>query len=113
LDATILTGSLFAPVLAPLVERLNARFGTRLRVRAVENRYFGSEIVVAGLMTGSCILAMREHLEGDFLIIPSTALKSDDRIMLDGMRLEELERELSMPVRALDFEGFAAMLSEE
>ncbi|HEY0080835.1 MAG TPA: DUF512 domain-containing protein [Pyrinomonadaceae bacterium] len=112
LHATVLTGTLFAPVLAPMVERLNARTGTRLKVSAVENRYFGSEIVVAGLMTGSCILAMRDELEGDFLIIPSTALKSDDAIMLDGMRLEELERQLSMPVRALDFEGFAAMLSE-
>ena len=30
--------------------------------------------------------------------------------MLDGMRLDELERETGLPVHALDFEGFARML---
>src|SRR5918912_1240577 len=47
LHGTILTGTLFGPVLTDLVDRLNARFGTRLRVVVVENLYFGPEIVVA------------------------------------------------------------------
>src|SRR3712207_7500908 len=47
LHGTVLTGTLFAPVLGELVGRLNERFGTRLKVAAVENRYFGPEIVVA------------------------------------------------------------------
>src|SRR5947209_1364058 len=55
LNATILTGTLFAPVLEDLIAQLNARTGTRLRVAAVQNRYFGPEIVVAGLMTGECV----------------------------------------------------------
>jgi NifB/MoaA-like Fe-S oxidoreductase len=77
----------------------------------VENKYFGEEIVVAGLMTGSCILAARGQLEGQFVVIPKTAHKSDESIMLDGTRLEELERQLGMSVRALDFEGFARMIA--
>src|SRR5918992_3822211 len=36
LDGTILTGTLFAPVLSELVDELNVRTGTRLRVVAVE-----------------------------------------------------------------------------
>lgn len=111
LNGTLLTGALFAPILREMVERLNGRFGTRLRVVAVENRYFGSEIVVAGLMTGSDILAMRDDLAGDFVVIPKTAHKSDEPVMLDGMRLDELEVQLGMPVRALDFEGFARMIT--
>src|SRR5919199_2067057 len=46
LYGTILTGTLFAPVLRQLIDRVNERHGTRLRVAAVENVYFGSEIVV-------------------------------------------------------------------
>ncbi len=110
LHGTILTGKLFAPVLKDLIDRLNERFGTRLHTLAVENQYFGSEIVVAGLMTGSDILAVRDQIRGDFIIMPSTALKSDEAIMLDGTKLEDLQRELSLRIHAFDFEAFARML---
>jgi putative radical SAM enzyme (TIGR03279 family) len=111
LRGTVLTGSLFAPVLAELVGRLNERAGTRLKVVAVENSYFGSEIVVAGLMTGECVLAARELIEGDFVILPSTAHKSDEPVMLDGTRLEDLSARLGLPVRALDLAGFARLVA--
>ncbi len=110
LDGAILTGTLFAPVLTELMNRLNERFGTRLRVVGVENRYFGAEIVVAGLMTGECILAARAALRGEFVIIPSSARKSDEPVMLDGTKLDELERQLGLSVHALDFDGFARLL---
>jgi putative radical SAM enzyme (TIGR03279 family) len=111
LRGTVLTGTLFAPELAEMFGRLNERFGTRLKTVAVENRYFGSEIVVAGLMTGQCVLAARGQFEGDFVIIPRTAHKSDEPVMLDGTRLEDLERQLGLPLRALDFEGLAGLLA--
>ena len=111
LDGTILTGKLFAPVLSELVGELNRRTGTRLRVAAVENRYFGEEIVVAGLMTGECVLAARERIEGDFVIIPKTAHKSDEPVMLDGTTLEALAASLGRPVHAVDFKEFGRLLS--
>jgi putative radical SAM enzyme (TIGR03279 family) len=112
LRGTVLTGTLFAPVLTDLVGRLNARAGTRLKVVAVENRYFGPEIVVAGLMTGGCVVAAREQFEGDFVVLPSAARKSDEPIMLDGTRLDELEKRLGLPLRVLDAGGFARMVAE-
>ncbi|MDT5296580.1 MAG: hypothetical protein QOJ76_3460 [Acidobacteriota bacterium] len=111
LHGTVLTGTLFAPVLTELIAGLNERFATRLGVVAVENQFFGPEIVVAGLMTGTCVLAAREKLEGEFVVIPQTAHKSDEPVMLDGMRLEELERRLGRPVHALDLEGFERLLA--
>jgi putative radical SAM enzyme (TIGR03279 family) len=110
LDGTVLTGTLFAPVLSELVGELNRRTGTRLRVVAVENKYFGEEIVVAGLMTGECVLAARERIGGDFVIIPKTAHKSDEPVMLDGTTLEALAASLGRPVRAVDFEEFGRLL---
>ena len=112
LSGTVMTGTLFAPILKELLERLNARFGTRLHVAAVENHYFGGDVSVAGLLTGSCLLAARNQIRGDFAIIPSAILKSGERVMLDGMTLSEVEQQLGLRVQALDFAAFARMLSE-
>jgi NifB/MoaA-like Fe-S oxidoreductase len=48
-------------------------------------------------------------VQGDFVIIPSSSLKSGESIMLDGMKLEELEKEMQVPVRALDLNGLAEL----
>ncbi|MDQ6651856.1 MAG: DUF512 domain-containing protein [Acidobacteriota bacterium] len=108
---TLLTGTLFAPVLTPLIENLNVRFGVRLTVLGVENNYFGGDVSVAGLLTGGDFLAARQRISGDFVIIPKSTLKSDEEIMLDGMKLEELARELRLPVYPLDLNSFAQFLS--
>ncbi len=113
LSATVITGTLFAPILEKLLTRLNTRFGTRLRLAAVENNYFGGDVSVAGLLTGGDLLAARDRISGDFLVIPASMLKSGDTVMLDGMKLDEVERELGLPVRALDFAGFAQMIEQQ
>jgi putative radical SAM enzyme (TIGR03279 family) len=112
LHATILTGKLFAPELETLISRLNADFGTRLKALAVENTYFGPDIVVAGLVTGRDVLAVRERIEGEFVVLPSVMFKSDEPVMLDGTTRDQLEKELGLPTSVLDFEGFAALLQQ-
>jgi putative radical SAM enzyme (TIGR03279 family) len=107
---TILTGTLFAPVLKPLVESLNLQAGTQLSVVGVANNYFGGDVSVAGLLTGGDLLAARERIEGDFVIIPRSTLKSDEEIMLDGMTLAELTAKLGLPVYAFDLESFGRFL---
>jgi putative radical SAM enzyme (TIGR03279 family) len=111
LHATVLTGKLFAPVLREMLERLNEHFGTRLKTVAIENDYFGPDIVVAGLMTGREVIAARAEIEGDFVIVPSAAFKSDEPVMLDGTTLEGLQKSLGVPVRAADFAAFARLLA--
>ncbi len=85
---TVLTGTLFAPELRKMVNKLNTRFGTRIHVEAVENNYFGGDVSVAGLLTGGDFLSARGQVRGNFVIIPKHTLKSDEEIMLDGMTLE-------------------------
>ncbi|HEY0385342.1 MAG TPA: DUF512 domain-containing protein [Pyrinomonadaceae bacterium] len=112
LRGTVVTGTLFAPILRDALERLNARFGTRLQVEAIENRYFGGDVSVAGLLTGGDLLAARDQVRGDFLVIPGSMLKSGETVMLDGMTLAEVERDLGLPVHASDFTALARMISE-
>jgi len=111
LRGTLLTGTLFAPVFAPLIEKLNTRLGTELSVAGVENNYFGGDVSVAGLLTGSDLLAARRQVKGDFVIIPKSTLKSDEEIMLDGMTLKELNQKLGLPVHAFDLQSFGRFLS--
>ncbi len=110
LRGTVLTGSLFAPVLKHLVDDLNIQFGTALEVVAVANNYFGGDVSVAGLLTGGDVLAAREKITGDFVIIPRTMLKSDEEIMLDGMKLDDLSQQLDMPVYPHDLKSFGQFL---
>src|SRR6185503_1191312 len=94
---TIMTGTLFAPILRRMIDRLNRRFATKLSVVAVDNLYFGGDVSVAGLVTGRDLLAVRSSVVGDFVIIPRTMLKSDEAVMLDGMKLEEIEKSFGLP----------------
>ncbi len=108
--ATILTGSLFAPVLQPMIDELNSGFGTAVHVEAVENNYFGGDVSVAGLLTGSDLLRARDRLQGEFVMIPRQTLKSDEDILLDGMKLADLSAQLGRPVYPADLESLADLL---
>ena len=110
---TILTGTLFAPVLRKLVEKLNKQFGSQLIVEPVENGYFGGDVSVAGLLTGRDLLSARERIKGDFVLIPRQMLKSDEEIMLDGMRLGEVAEGLGVPVHAINLDQFAGLLLQQ
>ena len=109
-SGTIFTGTLFAPVLRKMIDKLNARFGTRLVVEALENSYFGGDVSVAGLLTGQDLVQARERVTGEFVCIPRQMLKSDEAIMLDGMKLAEVSRALGQPVHAVNLKELATLL---
>jgi putative radical SAM enzyme (TIGR03279 family) len=112
LEGAVMTGTLFAPALKDLLERVNEKFGTRLGVVAVENDYFGGDVSVAGLLTGGDFLKARDKVTGRFVIIPGSAIKSDEEIMLDGMTLSELREGMRLPVLPMDFASFARTLEK-
>src|SRR5260370_864488 len=103
LYGTIMTGTIFAPVLRQQVERLNRRFQTRLEVVAVEIESLGGVVCVAGFWRGGAFMAARDRVRGEFAIIPGVALKSDEPVMLDGMRFEEVQKEFAVPLYPFDF----------
>src|SRR5690349_237711 len=110
---TIFTGTLFAPVLREMIDKLNRRFGTQLVVDVLENSYFGGDVSVAGLLTGQDLLQARERNAGEFVVIPRQMLKSDEPIMLDGMHLSDVSRALGQPVHALNLKELATLLMSQ
>lgn len=109
---TIMTGTLFAPVLKGYVYKMNSVIGSRLHVEAVDNNYFGGDVSVAGLLTGGDIIAARERVRGDFVLIPRAMLKSDEEIMLDGITLTALQEALDLPVIPVDTKNLASVLKQ-
>jgi NifB/MoaA-like Fe-S oxidoreductase len=99
INGTLATGLIFYPMLAKAVEEMNAKYGTRLRVAAVENQFFGAGVTVAGLLSGVDFLGARAKFGGDFLMIPPDCYRQHDLRFLDGMTVGELAGELALPIK--------------
>ncbi len=106
LNGTILTGEMFAPILTEQIEKLNAILNSKLKVIAVPNTYFGGDVSVAGLLTGQDFLAVKDKIEGDFVIIPKHTIKSDEPILLDGMQFDYLKSQFDVPIYDMDVQEF-------
>jgi len=108
---TIFTGTLFAPVLTKAIEKLNSKLHTELSVIPVNNNYFGGDVSVAGLVTGSDLIASRDQIKGEFVLIPRQMLKSDEAIMLDGTTQKQVETAIGVPVHAVNLSELEYFLS--
>ena len=97
---TVLTGKLFYSVLAKTTTEINKKFGTRLRVVAVENKFFGKGVTVAGLLSGMDFIAGAENYEGKFLMIPPDCYRKHDKKFLDGMTIGELEVQTGWSIKS-------------
>lgn len=106
---TIATGRLAAPALTSLAEQITEKYpGLSVRVIPIENRFFGSRITVAGLITGRDLTGQLQGKDlGDRVLISSSMLKADEDIFLDDMTLSEAEELLNTPLYAVDSEGEA------
>ena len=112
-DGTLLTGEMFAPILREHINKYNALTGSRLRVMAVPNTYFGGDVSVAGLLTGQDLVAVKDRVKGDFVVIPKVTIKSDEPIFLDGMTYDDLKSQFAVPVYDVDTNGLIAMLKSD
>lgn len=95
----ILTGEYGARVLAPLVDSLHR---SDIRVLAVENRFFGGNIGVSGLMTGADLVrVLGSEPEGHRYLLPDACL-SEGRF-LDELTIADLPR----PVEVVPTDGLS------
>ncbi|MEQ8842541.1 MAG: DUF512 domain-containing protein [Acidimicrobiales bacterium] len=95
----ILTGTLGAPILAPLVAEIGR---DDVRVIPVPNDYFGGNIGVSGLMVGEDIArVLAAEPEGHRYVLPDVCLSRG--VFLDGTRPEDLPR----PVEVIATDGAA------
>ena len=99
----LLTGKSAYNILLTIAGDLSAVQGLQVNAMAVENKFFGSSITVAGLLTTTCIkaaLSGRQKLPT--LLLPSTVLKFDGNIFLDDGTLEDLQQELQTEILVIE-----------
>jgi putative radical SAM enzyme (TIGR03279 family) len=79
---------------------LAAKTGARIIVHPIRSDFFGGHVSVTGLLAGKDILAqLRGKDLGKMLLIPDVMLKEGEEVFLDDLSLDDLERELKIPVR--------------
>ena len=99
---TVVTGEMFAPRLAALLERLPTRH-LDARLRPVRNDWFGHGIQVAGLLTGRDVQAQLAGAPlGDEVLVPATALRDGEGVFLDDVTPADLAAELGVPVTPVE-----------
>jgi putative radical SAM enzyme (TIGR03279 family) len=99
---TVVSGTLYAPRLARLLEGL-AWPGLHAPVVAVPNDFFGGSVAVAGLLTGQDIqrhLAARGDL-GEAVLVPAVALRDGEGVFLDDLTPADVARALGVAVVAV------------
>ncbi len=69
----------------------------------VENRFFGGNVHVAGLVTAGDLMAAFPEPGGGPLLIPRNMLREKDSVFLDGVTLSELEEKMGR--RVIPFSG--------
>ena len=99
---SIATGLAAEPYIRELVDLA----GAPGMVYGVPNDFFGHTIDVAGLLTGQDLI---RHLKGKDLgcrlLLSGTCLRDGEGVFLDDLTPADLERELGVPVRAVDCDG--------
>lgn len=94
---TIVTGTLFAPVLERVLAQVDAR--ARVQVLGVQNRFFGGNVSVTGLLTGKDVLpALSDRASGTVVLI-SDSMMNADGVTLDDMTAGELAAQSGKIIR--------------
>jgi putative radical SAM enzyme (TIGR03279 family) len=92
-------GTLIGPTMREAVGRFNRHTGAELRVEVIENRFFGPEINVSGLLTGrDLVTGLAERVDGEPVYISSRMVSDRTHTLLDDMTVAEVGQALRAPV---------------
>lgn len=108
---TVATGKLAAPFIRRLAQELQKKFeDVCIQVIEIENRFFGSQITVSGLITGRDLVEQLSGADlGEALLLPCNMLREMEDVFLDDMTVQELQEKTGVPVVIVQ-EGGAALL---
>ncbi len=75
-------------------------------VHCVENRFFGKNITVAGLLCGCDLMDQLSDKElGQCLLLPAVTLRHERDLFLDNVSIEQLQAHLKVPVFFVENDG--------
>ncbi len=104
---SIATGICAFQYIKELAQALEKRYNNlNIIVYPIKNDYFGENVTVTGLLTGSDIAAQLEKNElGSELLISRSMLKSGEELFLDDYTVDRLGRELGSKITIVENSG--------
>ncbi|WP_026507316.1 DUF512 domain-containing protein [Butyrivibrio sp. MC2013] len=98
------TGRLIYPWVKEMADKLMEFCpGLDFNVIEVVNHFFGERITVTGLLTGRDIIdRVKQEDAGEVLLLPGNVLRAGENYLLDDITVEDIERELQIPVEIID-----------
>ncbi len=117
-EISVATGFASYPLLSSLVKELTDKTeGLTVHVYPIENRFFGPEITVSGLLTGKDLSEqLAGRTLGEHLYFPRASLRAEGDLFLCGMSREELSERLGVPATPCENDGACflhALLGDE
>lgn len=109
-EVYLVTGVSALRVLQDIVNRLDLIKGLKAELVPVNNRFFGGNVTVTGLLTGRDIIAALGDKKGMAVVLPGVLLKHSSSMLLDDISIEDIERETGARISITD--GSARSLVE-
>ena len=108
-EISCVTGVAAYPLIKGTVDKAKDKWhNLNCNVYAIENRFFGEKITVAGLVTGSDIInQLKGKKLGDELLIPACMLRFERDLFLDDVSVQRLSEELGVKVKVCDTDGYS------
>lgn len=106
-EVSIATGVSIYGVIAELARAIEKEFDSvRIHVYEIKNCFFGENVTVAGLLTGSDLISQLEHKHlGEELLISRSMLRSGENVFLDDETVEGLEQKLRVKISPVENNG--------
>jgi len=105
---SVATGVDAKPFIQILVDELKKKWhNLECSVFSIENNYFGKTITVAGLVTGTDLIAQLKGKDlGERLLIPACMLRHEQDLFLDNISLEQVKQELDIEIVICQNDGY-------
>ena len=112
-EVTIATGESAYSLLCELTKKAEEKFsGLKVNVIKIENKFFGTTVTVAGLLTGQDLKEqLKSKILGEELLIPRVSLRNEGDKFLDDLTLEELSEYLNIKATPVKNDGYELLNS--
>ena len=103
----MVTGTMAAPLITRMMEELHRQYPMiTVHVHTIQNRFFGGNVGVTGLITATDIIAQcAGKLATKTLGIPAVMLREEKDTFLDDITVEQLGERLGVKVEVLPTAG--------
>lgn len=101
------TGKAAYQFIKDMCNKIKIKFpNTIIDVYQIENDFFGKDITVSGLLTGTDIISQLKNKNlGKHLFIPENCLRSEETVLLDDVDIKDIEQILNVKIKVSSSNG--------